>query len=97
MLPPSSGASPLSWSRDGKQIAFARVPGTETGKLELVNAALLDVETGAIRALNAVERFQDAPLFSPAGDAVVYRYPRDGKLENFVDMYVAPRRDAGAT
>src|SRR5258706_1242328 len=93
VLPPSSGASPLSWSKDGREIAFARVPNTETGQLDRVNGAIVDVETGAIRSLNGTETFQAAPTFAPAGDAVVYRYPRDGKAENIADVYLT--RGAG--
>jgi dipeptidyl aminopeptidase/acylaminoacyl peptidase len=89
VLPPSSGASPLSWSKDGKRIAFARVPTTETGKLDLVNGAVIDVETGAIRSLNGIDHLQAAPTFAPQGDAVLYRWNRDGKPENFSDIYVA--------
>jgi len=89
VLPPSSGASPLSWSADGKQIAFARVPSTESGKLDQVNAAIVEVETGAIRSLNDLERFQSAPTYSPVGAALVYHYPREGKPENIGDIYLA--------
>lgn len=88
VLPPSSGASPLSWSKDGKEIAFARVPGTETGQLDRVNAARIDVESGAIRSLDGLELFQAAPTFAPEGNAIVYRYPRDGKAENINDIHL---------
>jgi len=93
VLPPSSGASPLSWSRDGKQIAFARVPLVQTGQLDLVNAAVVDVASGAIRSLNGIDRFQAAPMFSPASDAVVYRYSRDGQFENFNDYCITRGAD----
>jgi dipeptidyl aminopeptidase/acylaminoacyl peptidase len=89
VLPPSSGASPLSWSKDGKQIAFARVPGTATGQLDRVRAQIVDVESGAIQALNDAEKFQAAPTFAPEGSAIVYRYPRDGKPENQTEIYLA--------
>jgi dipeptidyl aminopeptidase/acylaminoacyl peptidase len=91
VLPPSSGASPLSWSRDGKRIAFARVPNTQTGQLDRISAAIVDVETGSIRALNGIESFQAEPSFSPADDALVYRYPRDGKPENISEIHLALR------
>jgi len=96
VLPPSSGASPLSWSKDGREIAFARVPNTETGQFDKINAAVVDVETGAIRSLNGLESFQNAPLFSPAGDGLIYHYPRDGKPENFVDIHYSSSAGAAA-
>jgi len=89
VLPPSSGASPLSWSADGKQIAFARVPSTESGQLDKVNAAIVEVDTGAIRSLNDLAAFQSAPTYSPAGEALVYHFPREGKPENIGDIFLA--------
>ena len=92
MLPPSSAPSHLSWSPDGKTIAFARVPAPESGKLDSVHIELLDVESGAMRPLTGDRRFQNNPAFSPDGKSVVYWYPRDGRgdvgWEN--EAYVAP-------
>ena len=88
-LPPGSGASPLSWSPDGKQIAFAQVPGTQSGQLDFVHAALVDVESGTVRPLDGIEKLQSAPTFAPEGAALVYRYPRDGKAENQSEVYLA--------
>ncbi len=94
--PPSSGASPMHWSKDGKRIVFAKVPTTETGRLELVTSAIVDVASGAIHAVNSIDRFQSAPDFSPDGQAVIYRYPRDGKMENLADIYISKdANDAG--
>jgi dipeptidyl aminopeptidase/acylaminoacyl peptidase len=87
-LPPSSGASPLSWSRDGSRIAFARAPTTESGKLELVHAAVVEVATGDVHLLNGIDRLQWAPTFAPEGDAVIYRQARDGKYENLYDICI---------
>ncbi len=93
VLPPSSAASRLSWSRDGKRIAFAQAPSTDTGRLELVRAAVVDVATGDVRPLNGVDRYQWEPAFSPADDAVVYRQSRDGNYVNLTDICIARGTD----
>ncbi|MBK7875974.1 MAG: S9 family peptidase [Planctomycetes bacterium] len=93
VLPPSSPASTLAWSPDGKRIALTQVPAPQSGKLDLGRILLLDVESGATQVLNSVERYQSAPTFTPDGSAVLYRYPRDGKPEFLSDYYLASAAD----
>ena len=92
VLPPSSPPSHLSWSPDGRSIAFARVPAAESGKLDSVSVAVLDVASGSIRSLNGAARFQSNPGFSPDGRTITYWYPRDGRGDaGFVnELYAAP-------
>jgi dipeptidyl aminopeptidase/acylaminoacyl peptidase len=92
-LPPSSPPSGLAWSPDGREIAFAQVPGVESGRLDEVHAAVLDVASGKVRALDEVERFQSNPSYSPDGNSIAYWYPRDGRADiGWVnEIYVAPR------
>jgi dipeptidyl aminopeptidase/acylaminoacyl peptidase len=91
-LPPGSAPSRLAWSPDGKQIAFARVPAPQSGRLDSVSVAIVDVASGAIRSLTGATRFQDNPVWSPDGRNIAYWYPRDGRgdinWEN--ELYVAP-------
>src|SRR5262249_52535390 len=51
VLPPGSSPSQLSWSPDGKTIAFAHVVAPQSGRLDSVHVKLLDVATGATRDL----------------------------------------------
>lgn len=91
-LPPSSPPSRLAWSPDGKQIAFARVPAPQSGRLDSVSVAVVDVASGAVRSLTGATRFQDNPVWSPDGRNIAYWYPREGRgdinWEN--ELYVAP-------
>jgi dipeptidyl aminopeptidase/acylaminoacyl peptidase len=78
-LPPGSPPSQLSWSPDGREIAFARVPAAESGKLDSVSVWLLDVGSRQVRPLGGARRFQNNPQFSPDGRSLSYWYPRDGR------------------
>jgi len=79
VLPPGSPPSALSWSPDGRQIAFARVPLPQSGRFDSVSVRVLEVATGAIRSLTGVERFQNNPEWSPDGRSILYVSPRDGR------------------
>ena len=97
VLPPGSSPSSLSWSKDGKTIAFAQVVAPQSGKLDSVHVALLDVATGGVRSLTAARRFENNPVFSPDAGTIAYWYPRDGRgdlgYEN--EVWIAPA--AGGT
>ena len=81
VLPPSSAPSGLSWSTDGRTIAFAQVVAPESGKLDSVHVQLLDVASGVIKPLTTARRFENNPVVSPDGRTVAYWYPREGKGE----------------
>ncbi len=92
VLPPSSPPSELSWSPDGKQIAFARVPAPQSGRFDSVSVRVLDVASGATRSLTGFERFQNNPEWSPDGRSILYVSARDGRgdLGWQSEIYLAP-------
>jgi dipeptidyl aminopeptidase/acylaminoacyl peptidase len=92
VLPPGSAPSDLSWSSDGRTIAFAQVPAPESGKLDSVHVALLDVATGATRPLTSARRFENNPVFAPNASLVAYWQPREGRgdLGWGNEVYVVP-------
>lgn len=92
VLPPGSAPSQLSWSPDGKQIAFARVPLPQSGRFDSTSVRVLDVATRSIRPFNGAERFQNNPEWSPDGRSILYVYPREGRgdLGWITEIHIAP-------
>ena len=92
VLPPGSPPSELSWSPNGKEIAFARVPAPQTGRFDSVSVHVVDVASGAIRSLTGAERFQNSAHWSPDGKSILYVQARDGRgdLGWVNEIYVSP-------
>ena len=86
--PPSSPASPISWSPDGKWLLFTRQEYPHQGDADLTTLQMLNVETGEIRKLTKHDKFESFGLFSPDGSHVAYWYPRDGDPNNENEILV---------
>jgi dipeptidyl aminopeptidase/acylaminoacyl peptidase len=96
-LPPSSPASPLSWSPDGKLLAFAKQEDPHSGDSDKRTVEVLDVETGSIRKLTRHDKMEGFGLFSPDGSQLAYWYPRDGDRANENEILVAPAAGGDGT
>src|SRR5713226_7637585 len=86
--PPSSPASPISWSPDGKWLLFTRQEHPHQGDNDLTTLQVLNVETGETRKLTKHEKLESFGLFSPDGSRVAYWYPRDGDPNNKNEIFV---------
>ena len=86
--PPSSPASPISWTPDGKSLTFTRQEHPHFGDGDLTTLQILNVETGEIRKLTNHEKFESFGLFSPDGSQLAYWYPRDGDPNNVNEIFV---------
>jgi dipeptidyl aminopeptidase/acylaminoacyl peptidase len=86
--PPSSPASPINWSPDGKSLLFTRQERPHFGDNDLTSVQLLNVDTGEIRKLTKHETLESFGLFSPDGSRVAYWYPRDSDPNNENEIFV---------
>ncbi|MDP8980751.1 MAG: S9 family peptidase [Acidobacteriota bacterium] len=88
--PPSSPASPIAWSPDGKSIAFVKVAGPYSGDGDQSTIQILDVATGAARPLTGRAKNEGYPSFSPDGKSIAFWFPRDGQTKNGNEIYLTP-------
>jgi dipeptidyl aminopeptidase/acylaminoacyl peptidase len=82
-------AAPISWSADGKTLAFIRQATPYFGDLDQRTVQLLDVNTGQMRKVTRRDKFVSFGIFSPDGSSLAYGYPRDGDPNNLTEFYVA--------
>jgi Tol biopolymer transport system component len=87
-----SPPSELSWSPDGKQIAFARVPLPQSRALRFDERAYPRRGVALDSFAQWRGAFQNNPTWSPDGNPSLYVYPRDGRgdLGWITEMYLAP-------
>ena len=86
--PPSSPASPINWSADGKSILFTRQEHPHFGDADLTTLQILDAESGEIRKVTQHEKFESYGLFSPDGSRIAYWYPREADPNNENEIFV---------
>jgi dipeptidyl aminopeptidase/acylaminoacyl peptidase len=85
--PPSSPASPIAWSPDGKRIAIVKVADPYSGDSDKAAIQVIDVDSGAMRAVTGRTQHEGYPTFSPDGSSIIYWYPRDGQTKNVNEIY----------
>jgi dipeptidyl aminopeptidase/acylaminoacyl peptidase len=73
----TSASGDLSWSADGTQIAFTRMPDGYRGHEAGVRAAVVDVATQRVTDLTT-DAFSSDPAFAPHGSAIAYRIGKNG-------------------
>jgi dipeptidyl aminopeptidase/acylaminoacyl peptidase len=80
--------STLSWSPDGKTIAFTVAPDAILNDESYSHVALLDVATRSVRALTTHAAWESSPLFSPDGTQIAYQYSKGDPQVNLTQIYV---------
>ncbi len=65
----------LSWSPDGRYIAFDRLPGPRFDDIFRSRIAVVDVATKQVEQVSA-DRWSTSPAFSPRGDEIAYAQAR---------------------
>jgi dipeptidyl aminopeptidase/acylaminoacyl peptidase len=88
--PPGPPGAPISWSPDGKSIAFTRMPNDYDADSDRAVVAVLDVASGKTTTLTSHGKYEGYGVFSPDGSKIAYWYPLDGDLSNQNEIFVAP-------
>jgi dipeptidyl aminopeptidase/acylaminoacyl peptidase len=96
-FPPGPPASPLSWSPDGRSLAFTRVASPHSGDYDRAQIHVVDVSTGAVRAVTGHQKFEAHPLFSPEGSRIAYWRPRAGDGNDINEIFIAPASGSAGT
>jgi dipeptidyl aminopeptidase/acylaminoacyl peptidase len=80
--------STLSWSPDGKTLAYLLAPNAILNDADRAHVVLLDVASGKGSALTAHDGFELNPLFAPDGSRVAYLYSAGDNQSNLTETYV---------
>jgi dipeptidyl aminopeptidase/acylaminoacyl peptidase len=95
-LSTSLGSSPLSWSPDGRSIAFVRLASASPGDTDRGVVMVVDVDGGVPRALSRGDGREAGALFSPDGGRIAFTYPRDGDPANVDEAFVGSAKGGPA-
>lgn len=88
--------STISWSPDGRTIAFTIVPDAILNDESYSHVALLDVANKHLRALTRHAMWETNALFSPDGKHIAYLYSDGDGQVNLTQLYVTtPSGGAG--
>jgi dipeptidyl aminopeptidase/acylaminoacyl peptidase len=82
------GTSDVSWSADGKKIAFVHFPTPLVGDSLGSVIDVVDVASGKRIQLNPHSDMEDSPEFAPTGTAISYTRNTNGDAGNGTSVYV---------
>jgi dipeptidyl aminopeptidase/acylaminoacyl peptidase len=89
--------STLSWSPDGKTIAFTLCRNAILNDQSYSQVAVVDVASKKVRALTGRTMWEGTPRFSPDGTHVAYLYSNGDPQINLSELYVTtPAGGAGS-
>ncbi len=89
-LATSFGPAPLSFSPDGRLLAFVPTRGLHSGDADMTAVHVVDIETGEVRAITGADRFEGGARFTPDSTGIAYGYPRVSVAPNLTEAYLAP-------
>ena len=87
--------STISWSPDGKRLAYVRLPDALLGDALNSVVEIMDVASGKSTPLTGRTRYEFNPRFSPDGMRLAYTYARGGDPMNEADIFISSGQGAG--
>ena len=89
--------STLSWSHDGKSLAFLLSPNAVLNDVIRAHAVTLDVASGKITAVSGNAGYESDPLYAPAANNVAYIHSQGDNQITLAEAFVTtPGAGAGA-
>lgn len=79
----------ISWTPDGRELSYLRVPSAIHGIADRSAAYAFDLTAGTSHPLTPHAAYEDQALFAPDGSRVLYLYPRDGAYPNALTAMTA--------
>lgn len=79
--------SGLSWSPDGRLLAFTRYPSAYSGDSDMGRNFVYNLVTGQLKQATNNEGRESSPVFHPDGKSLMFKYPRDGFPSNMNDWH----------
>ncbi|HEY5095008.1 MAG TPA: S9 family peptidase [Candidatus Eremiobacteraceae bacterium] len=80
--------STISWSADGKSIAFTLTPNAILNDSDRSYVDVVDAATGKLSKLTQHDAYESSPLYSPDGKHVAYAYSSGDVQSNQVEAFV---------
>jgi dipeptidyl aminopeptidase/acylaminoacyl peptidase len=80
--------STISWSANGKTIAFTAAPNAILNDEERSHVDVVDVASGKLSRLTRHDADESNPLYSPDGSHIAYLYSRGDGQSNQVEAFV---------
>lgn len=85
----SLALSPLSWSPDGKFIAFVKYDSPYSGDTDQGILQVVDAANGTLQPLTPRKGRENSPTFSPDNTRIAYSAPRGNDPANVEEVFVA--------
>ena len=89
-LATSLGASPLSFSPDGRLVTFARTITPRSGDSDSARVHVADTGSGLQQRVTLRTGHEHAPAFSPDGLQLVFLHPKGGDPANATEAFMVP-------
>ena len=86
---PGPPSSPLSWSADGKSLAFVKVTTPYSGDAQYRTVQVVSISDGSIKSVTSRNQFESYPSFSPDGNSISYWYKKGSSNSDINEIYVA--------
>lgn len=84
---------PISWSPDGRRVAFTRLDTPNSGDSDRMTVCIVDIESRRVDALTGRSKAEGYARFSNDGQSIAYCHYRDGLFWTSVnDVYVTSKR-----